>query len=195
MKKTPLLLAIFFLLSLSAYSQSQPPACKIIREVRYPVTKTEPSRQPLRIALLDLCPKDRGMVARPMMPMMVAGQMQMFEYDVLQVFKDQAEADLYAKENGIIEPKQQFPPDNGCRVVRRVAIPLTKRPGQKLKQAAALVNVCLSDPGMRQRPVTGVLVSGKKEWREFEVEKVFKSEKEARRFAKENNITDFDLSK
>jgi hypothetical protein len=75
--------------------------CKIIRKVHYPVTKTNPSAQPLEIALLNLCPADKGMVARPMYSMIIDGKIVMREYDVERIFKTEPEAREYAEKNGI----------------------------------------------------------------------------------------------
>jgi hypothetical protein len=75
--------------------------CKVIREIRYPVTQTEPYKQPLRIALLNLCPKDPGAEARPMLTFFVNDEPVMREYVVEKVFKDAKEAKKYAKKNKI----------------------------------------------------------------------------------------------
>ena len=75
--------------------------CKIIRKVPYPVTQKSPSNSKLEIALLNLCPADRGMAARPMTSFLVNGQPKMFEYDVEKVFKTEKEAREYAEKNGI----------------------------------------------------------------------------------------------
>jgi hypothetical protein len=75
--------------------------CKVIREIRYPVTQTEPYKQPLRIALLNLCPKDIGAEARPMLTFFVNDEPVMREYVVEKVFKDAKEAKKYAKKNKI----------------------------------------------------------------------------------------------
>lgn len=75
--------------------------CKMIRKVRYPVTQTEPSKQPLRIALLNLCPANPGMEARPMWTFFVNNETVMKEYTVEKVFKDAKEAKKYAKKNNI----------------------------------------------------------------------------------------------
>lgn len=75
--------------------------CKIIRRVMYPVSQTSTPDQKLRIALLDLCPENKGMVARPMMSMFVNGKIEMFEYDVVKVFDNEAEAKKFAGENNI----------------------------------------------------------------------------------------------
>ena len=75
--------------------------CKIIRRVHYPVTKTQPSSQPLEICLLDLCPPNKGMVQRPMYSTMVNGKIIDREYDVEKVFKTEKEARDYAEKNGI----------------------------------------------------------------------------------------------
>jgi hypothetical protein len=75
--------------------------CKIIRTVHYPVTQTEPSKQPLRIALLNLCPADPGMEQRPMFAFLINNETVMREYVVEKVFKDAKEAKKYAKKNKI----------------------------------------------------------------------------------------------
>ena len=75
--------------------------CKIIRKVRYPVTKTQPSSQPLEIALLNLCPPNKGMMARPMYSMMKDGKIIDREYDVERIFKTEKEAREFAEQNGI----------------------------------------------------------------------------------------------
>lgn len=80
---------------------AQTPPCKIIRKVNYPVSKTNDGNQKLEIGLINLCPANKGMVARPMMGMMVNGKIEMFEYDVEKVFKTEKEARDYAAQNGI----------------------------------------------------------------------------------------------
>jgi hypothetical protein len=113
-----LILPFIFMFTLNANAQDQqqtkvePPQmslleseteipCKVIRQVRYPVTKTEPYKQPLRIALLNLCPKDIGAEARPMLTFFVKDEPVMREYVVEKVFKDEKEAKKYAKKNKI----------------------------------------------------------------------------------------------
>jgi hypothetical protein len=82
---------------------AQNPPCKIIRRVMYPVSKTNDGRQKLEICLLNLCPPNKGMVARPMMGLMINGEIKMFEYDVEKVFKSAQEAREYAAQNGITD--------------------------------------------------------------------------------------------
>ncbi len=83
--------------------EKQPPTCQVIRIVDYPVTPTRSKNVKKRIALLNLCPKDRGMMARPMLPMMIEGKPEMYEYDVVRVFKNRKEAEKYAKANKITD--------------------------------------------------------------------------------------------
>lgn len=80
-----------------------PPSCKVIRVVSYPVTQRMDKNVKKRIALLNLCPENRGMVARPMLPVEVEGKLTMFEYDVARVFKNRKEAEKYARQNGITD--------------------------------------------------------------------------------------------
>ena len=75
--------------------------CLIIRKVLYPVSKTNSPDQKLEIGLLNLCPANTGMMARPMYPMMLNGELKMREYDVDKIFKTEAEAREYAGKNSI----------------------------------------------------------------------------------------------
>lgn len=85
----------------NAVASNEELPCKIIRKVHYPVTQTQPSSQPLEIGLLNLCPADKGMMQRPMYPMMVNGKIIDREYDVERIFKTEKEAREYAEKNGI----------------------------------------------------------------------------------------------
>lgn len=75
--------------------------CKIIRKVMYPVTHTSSVKQTLEIGLLDLCPTN--VAARPMIGFMIEGKPVMKEYDVIKVFKSEAEARKYATDNKITD--------------------------------------------------------------------------------------------
>ena len=81
-------------------SQSAIP-CKVIRKVMYPVTHTSSVKQTLEVALLDLCPAQ--VAARPMLTFMIDGKPVMKEYDIVKVFKTEAEARKYASENNITD--------------------------------------------------------------------------------------------
>lgn len=75
--------------------------CKVIRKVMYPVTHTSSVKQTLEIGLLDLCPAN--VAARPMIGFMIDGKPVMKEYDVIKVFKTEAEARKYAADNKITD--------------------------------------------------------------------------------------------
>ncbi len=75
--------------------------CQVIRKVLYPVSKRRTPDQKLRHALLDICPPNKGMVARPMTTIMVDGEPVYYEYDVIKVFENEKDAKKYAKENNI----------------------------------------------------------------------------------------------
>lgn len=75
--------------------------CKIIRQVLYPVSKTRTPDQKMRIAILNICPENKGMVARPMTTMFVDGKPVSYEYDVVRVFETEDEAKKYAEANNI----------------------------------------------------------------------------------------------
>jgi hypothetical protein len=175
-----------------ANAQTEIP-CKVIREIRYPITKTEPYKQPLKFALLNVCPKDAGMEARPMLTFFVDGKIVDREYVVEKVFADKAEADEYAKQNNIVEPKQTLPKVENiadCQIIRKIDFPLTKKPNVKTNKKFALLNTCLNDEIPMQRPSIEVIRNDKKENRLFEVIKTFANKTEAKNYAKENKITD-----
>jgi hypothetical protein len=101
-------LGLLILFGFSAQAKAQetpvvanPPNCQVIRVVSYPVTQRADKNVKKRIALLNLCPENRGMVARPMLSVNVGGNFRMFEYDVARVFKNRKEAEKYAKKNDI----------------------------------------------------------------------------------------------
>ena len=74
-----------------------PANCKIIRKVLYPVSKRRTPDQTLRIALLDICPPNKGMVARPLTTLFIDGEPINYEYEVKRVFKTKEEANKYVK--------------------------------------------------------------------------------------------------
>ena len=77
------------------------PGCRVIRKVLYPISKRRTPDQKMRIALLDICPPNKGMVARPMTTVFVDREPIMLEFDVIKVFENEAEAAKYASENGL----------------------------------------------------------------------------------------------
>lgn len=81
--------------------------CQIIRKVMYPVSKKRTPDQELRIALLDICPPNKEMVARPMTTIMVDGKPTYHEFDVVKVFESESEAKMYAKQFGISDANYQ----------------------------------------------------------------------------------------
>lgn len=81
------------------------PECRVIRTIPYPVSKKPTGDQRPTIALLDLCPSDRGMVARPTITLDDEGSSAGYEYDVLMVFEDSATAWEYARKNVMLNVK------------------------------------------------------------------------------------------
>ena len=84
---------------------ANPTDCKIIRKVLYPVSKRRKPNQKMRIALLNICPPNKGLIARPMTVLMVGGESIMYEFDVMRVFENENEAKNFAKENKINNAK------------------------------------------------------------------------------------------
>lgn len=77
-----------------------------------------------------------------------------------------------------------------CKIIRKVPYPVTKTNPASQKTEIALLNLCPVNPGAVARPMTGIMVGGQLKMREYEVDKVFKSEKEARAYAAKNGINE-----
>lgn len=80
-----------------------------------------------------------------------------------------------------------------CKIIRRVEYPVTKtRSSENPPQMEiGLLNLCPANPGMVSRPMYSTMsADGKVTMREYDVEKVFKTEQEAREYAAKNGITD-----
>ena len=77
-----------------------------------------------------------------------------------------------------------------CRIIRRVQYPVTKPRSAEnsQKMEIGLLNLCPS--GIAARPMYSFMSNGKVTMREYDVEKVFKTEQEAREYAARNGITD-----
>lgn len=86
-----------------------------------------------------------------------------------------------------------MPVNADCHIIRVISIPLTKKPGVVTRHEIALLNTCLSNKIIQQRPVTEVIRNGEKEFREYEVIKIFKNEIEAKIYAQENSLTDIEF--
>ena len=88
--------------------------------------------------------------------------------------------------------ERQAEKDSSCFVIRKINYPILKRvpPKQKQEKRIALLDVCPSNPTTIARPMIEIERNGEKQNRVFDVAKVFKNKAEARKYAKENNITD-----
>lgn len=79
-----------------------------------------------------------------------------------------------------------------CKIIRRVEYPVTKTRSQETpkKMEIGLINLCPANPGMVSRPMYPFMVKGEMIMREYDVDRIFKTEQEAREFAAKNGITD-----
>lgn len=80
--------------------------------------------------------------------------------------------------------------NNDCHIIRVITIPLTKKPGVITERAIALLNTCINKEIIQQLPVIEVIRNKQKEFRGYEVIKIFKNKVEAKRYAYENSLTD-----
>ncbi len=81
-----------------------------------------------------------------------------------------------------------------CKIIRKVNYPVSKTNDGNQKLEIGLLNLCPANKGMVSRPMMGMMVNGKIEMFEYDVEKVFKTEKEAREYATQNGITDISVN-
>ena len=79
--------------------------CKVIRRVPYPVRQKTSAKQEPTVALLDICPPKRGMVARPTIVLDPSKGPVAYEYDIIVVFDSEASARSYAAANHIEDVK------------------------------------------------------------------------------------------
>jgi hypothetical protein len=78
-----------------------------------------------------------------------------------------------------------------CQIIRLEKVPLTKKPNTQTEfQLIVLLNTCLTDEIPQQRPVIEVIRNGTKEFREYEIIKIFASKNQAEIYAKEHGLTD-----
>ncbi|MHC9542502.1 MAG: hypothetical protein AB9903_23590 [Vulcanimicrobiota bacterium] len=84
--------------------------------------------------------------------------------------------------------------ENGEYIIRMISLQHCKKGPDRCDRCRAMCarKYCLLDiapRGVMQRPVIEVEIKGQKEWREYEIERIFESRAEAERYAKENRIT------
>jgi hypothetical protein len=82
-----------------------------------------------------------------------------------------------------------------CQIIRVVEFPLSKKPNIKTESKIAVLNTCLTDKIPQQRPVIEVIRNGRKEFREFEVIKIFSDQAEAENHARDHGLVDVDYGK
>jgi|GEM_PF-1174949 len=84
--------------------------------------------------------------------------------------------------------------ENGEYIIRMISLQHCKKGPDRCDRCRAMCarKYCLlniSPRGVMQRPVIEVEIKGQKEWREYDIEKIFESRAEAEHYAKENRIT------
>ncbi len=85
-------------------------SCHIIRKIRLAHCKRGPERcekcremDEEKICLLDICPPDQGMMQRRIIQLNRDGEETWREFDIVQIFESEEEAEAYAGENGITD--------------------------------------------------------------------------------------------
>jgi hypothetical protein len=178
--------------------------CQIIRLINLPMSlmgKKVENAKP-EIALLNTCiMREKEWEVLPKIKLMRNGKEIEREFWDMRAFKNQSEAEEYAKQNGLTDVNftnniSAMTQNNqsDCHIIRVVEIPLTKKPNVPSEPKIVLLNTCLSKEIPQQRPVIEVIRNGVKEFREFEIIKIFADKQEAEKYAKDNEITDRILS-
>ena len=178
--------------------------CQVIRLINLPMSlmgNKVPNAKP-EIALLNTCvTREKEWEVLPKIKLQRDGKEIEREFWDIRAFKDRAEAEEYAKQNGLTDVNftenitampQNNPTD--CHIIRVIEIPLTKKPGVLGYKKIVLLNTCLNNEFGQQLPVIEVIRNGIKEFREYEVIQFFESIKEAEKYAKDNGITDVDFT-
>jgi len=174
--------------------------CQIIRIVNMPISLTgkKVENAKAEIVLLNTCiMREKAWEVLPKIKLTRNGKDIEREYWDIKTFKNRSEAEEYARQNGLTDVN--FNPNitamnqekiSDCRIIRIVEIPMTKKPNVPTESKIALLNTCLNDKIPQQRPIIEVIRNGKKEFREFEIIKVFADKIEAEKYAQENDIKD-----
>ncbi len=176
--------------------------CQVIRLINLPMSlmgNKVPNAKP-EIALLNTCvTREKEWEVLPKIKLQRLGQEVEREFWDIRAFKDQAEAEEYAKQNSLAdvnftEDITAMPQNNptDCHIIRVIEIPLTKKPGVVGYKKIVLLDTCLNNEFGQQLPVIEVIRNGIKEFREYEIIRLFENQKEAEKYAKDNGITDID---
>lgn len=164
--------------------------CYVIRFVEPFVKKEFGVEYKKEFQLLDVCPKREKGLQYPgaSIPIERDGKTISTQFDALRTFASEAEAREFAEKNNLTDTP--FLPKNDCEIIRIIDFPLTKRPNAPKNPKIALLNTCLFDETVVQRPSIEVMRMGKKQTRLFAVIKTFENKREAEKYAKANQLFD-----
>lgn len=77
-----------------------------------------------------------------------------------------------------------------CKIIRRAEYPITKTRPANPKYEISLLNFCHGENDIAARPMYPMTAGGEMKMRAYSIERIFKTEKEAREYAAKNGITD-----
>lgn len=168
--------------------------CYTIRFAEPFVKKEHGMEYKKRFQLLDVCSKREKGVQYQGSSISIErdGQTIQTPFDVLKTFANENEARAFAEKTGITDTP--FLPQSDCEIIRRIEMPLTKRPNTPKESKIALLNTCIFDETDVQRPSIEVTRFGKKQVRLFEVIKIFNDPSEAAKYAAENQLFDVNFN-
>lgn len=94
---------------------------------------------------------------------------------------------IFSKKTALVNVDENNLP---CKIIRRAEYPITKTRPKNPKYEISLLNFCHDPEDIQARPMYPMMVNGEMIMRPYSIERIFKTEKEAREFAAKNGITD-----
>lgn len=191
--------------------------CQIIRIVNMPMSllgKKVENAKP-EIVLLNTClMREKEWEVLPKVKLMRNGKEIEREFWDIRTFKSQAEAEEYARQNGLtdVDFNQNISnmtdrniddeilnykpiPIPKCRLIRVIEMPLRKDAKTKTTPTLALLDVCLPAKAREmQHPMITFEENGRQVSQIFEVVQTFANKADAETYARENFVTDIQIS-
>lgn len=195
--KTILAIVIFIMVYGPAMAQEQlekSASCYVIIFAQSRSFTTEADEFSLpRLQLLDICPRQKK--GLPKIKIRRDGKEIETSFEVKKIFESKEEARTFADRFGVTDESMRLFDIPKCKLIRDIQMPLRKQPDAKTTPTIALLNVCLpSESNKMQHPMITFEENGKQISRIFEVVQTFDNRQQAEKYAKENSITDIQIS-
>lgn len=195
--KTILAIVIFIMVCGSAMAQDKlekSASCYVIIFAKSGSFTTESDEFSLpRFQLLDICPRQKK--GLPKIKIRRNGKEIETNFEVKKIFESKEEARTFADRFGVTDESMRLFDIPKCKLIRDVGMPLRKQPHEKNVPTVALLDVCLPFGASKsQHPMITFEENGRQVSRIFEVVQTFENRQKAEMYAKENAITDVQIS-